>query len=623
MYTLEALRSNIARIISEITETTISIDEIVSPPKPEMGDFAFGCFKLAKERSKNPAELAKEIAGKIKSGGDVIESVSALGPYINFTLNTPLLAHRVLHEILERGDEYGTSTMGGNKEIMLEYANLNSHKEFHVGHLRNILYGLSVDRILDFSGHKSIPVSYINDMGVNVSKCIWLLVRQASAKIEQKSPELKKGEKAKPFVAMPENIWASHVIANLTLEWARQIIESVDPIDRTGKYLGNIYAESTKVLAENEDFKQEVSYIQAKLEAGDQAWKLLWQETRRWSLQELYRYLQDFGVILKRQYLESEFIEQSKEIVDRLIKDGLAIESEGAIIIDLDAYPDPEIQQQKLGVFMLRKSDGNMLYATKDIPLAEKKLEEYPKMHESLLVVDARQAHYFKQLFAVLKIMGYKIPLKHLSFEFVTLPEGAMSSRKGTVITLQDFIARAIELATKEIMSRHKDWNQGKVDHTAWCIAMGGIVFTILKQDPEKIITFEMEKALAFEGDTGPYVQYSITRLNSILEKAKVNNVSDLKGDANFCREQAEKNLILTIARLPEVVERSATEYKPSILAHWCLDASVAINAFYRDMPVMDAPPEVRDARLRLVAASKIALQNGLRLLAIPVPDAM
>lgn len=623
MYTLEALRFNIARIISEITETIVHADEITVPPKSEMGDFAFGCFKLAKEQGKNPAELAKDIASKIKSKGDIIENASALGSYINFTLNTPLLAHRVLHEVLESGDKYGQSMIGSNKEIMLEYANLNSHKEFHVGHLRNILYGLSIDRILDFSGYKSIPVSYINDMGVNVSKCIWLLVRKASSKIEQKTPEVKKGEKIKPFIPMPENIWASHIIANLTLEWAHQIIESVDPSNRTGKYLGNIYAESTKVLEENEDFKKEVSYIQAKLEADDSAWKFLWQETRRWSLQELYRYLQDFGVILKRQYLESEFIEQSKEIVNRLIAEDIAIESEGAIIIDLDAYPDPEIQQQKLGVFMLRKSDGNMLYATKDIPLAEKKLEEYPNMHESLLVVDARQSHYFKQLFAVLKIMGYKIPLKHLSFEFVTLPEGAMSSRKGTVITLQDFIARAIELAKIEIISRHKNWNQGKIDHTAWCIAMGGIIFTMLKQDPDKIITFEMHKALSFEGDTGPYVQYSITRLNSILEKSKIKSLSDIKGDANFCREQSEKNLIMAIARFPEAVERASLEYKPSILARWCLDTASAVNIFYRDVPVIDAPPEERNIRLKLVIAAKIALQNSLKLLAIPMPDAM
>ncbi len=623
MYTLDAIRSNIARLVSEIAEVAIQPSEIVFPPNKEMGDFAFGCFRLAKERKTNPAELAKEIVSKIKSGDQGVESASAEGPYVNFKLNGPLLVHRVLHEVLENGDKYGTSQIGAGKEIMLEYANLNSHKEFHVGHLRNILYGLSVYRLLDFSGFKTIPVSYINDMGVNVSKCIWLLVRQGSAEITQASPKLKKGEKEKPFVPMPEEIWSSHVISNMNMDWAKAIVENVPVKDRTGKYLGNIYAESTKLLEENEDFKKEVSLIQANLEKDDKAWKFLWQETRRWSLQELYRYLQDFGVVLKRQYLESEFTEESKKVVERLIREGIAIESDGAIIIDLDAYPDPEVQKQKLGVFMLRKSDGNMLYATKDIPLAEKKLEEYPKMDESLLVVDTRQAHYFKQLFAVLKIMGYNIPLKHLGYEFVTLPEGAMSSRKGTVITLQDFIARAIELAEAQVVLRHKDWSQGKIDHTSWCIAMGGIIFTMLKQDPEKAITFEMDKALAFEGDTGPYVQYSITRLNSILEKAKVEDITSLKGDASFCKEIAEKNLALAIAGLPEAYERATMEYKPSILAHWCLDAASAINVFYRDIPVLDAKPELRDARLRLAAAAKIALQNGLHGLAIPIPDAM
>jgi arginyl-tRNA synthetase len=623
MYTLEALRSNIARLISEIMEVTIEPSEIVIPPKPEMGDFAFGCFRLSKEQKTNPAELAKTIALKIKTGDYGVESASAEGPYVNFKLNGPLLVHRVLHEVMESGDSYGKSQFGAGKEIMLEYANLNSHKEFHVGHLRNILYGLSIHRLLDFTGYKTIPVSYINDMGVNVSKCIWLLVRRGSAQIAQVPPKPKKGEKVKPFIPMPESLWASHVISNMSVEWAKSIIEDVAPENRTGKYLGNIYAESTKLLEENLDYKKEVSLIQANLEKNDKAWKFLWQETRRWSLQELYHYLQDFGVVLKRQYLESEFTDESKKVVDRLIADGIAMESDGAIIIDLDAYPDPEIQKQKLGVFMLRKSDGNMLYATKDIPLAEKKLEEYPKMAESLLVVDTRQAHYFKQLFAVLKIMGFKIPFKHLGYEFVTLPEGAMSSRKGTVITLQDFIARAIELAEAQVTLRHKDWNQGKVDHTGWCIAMGGIIFTMLKQDPEKAITFEMDKALAFEGDTGPYIQYSITRLNSILEKAKVEEVSSLKGDASFCKEPTEKNLALAIAGLPEAYSRAALEYKPSILAHWCLNTASAINAFYRDIPVLDAAPELRDARLRLVAAAKIALQNGLHGLAIPIPDAM
>lgn len=622
MYTLDALRSNIARLISEIVEVAIEPNEIVFPPNPKMGDFAFGCFKLAKERKTSPAEIAKSIAPKIKAGDHGVESASAEGPYVNFTLSTPLLAHRVMHEVMESGEKYGNCDIGLGRQVMIEYANLNSHKEFHVGHLRNILYGLSIYRILECTGHNTIPVSYINDLGVNVSKCIWLLIRQNAGAVSQTKPE-EKEHKDKPFVPMPDEIWAAHIIQNMNLDYAKKIIEAIPAQNRTGKYLGNIYAESTKLLEENEEYKKEVSLIQSKLEVHDPAWKFIWQETRRWSLQELYRYLQDFGVVLKRQYLESEFTDDAKAIVERLQQEGIAIESEGAIIIDLDSYPDPEIQKQKLGVVILRKSDGNMLYATKDIPLAEKKLQEYPKMDESLLVVDTRQSHYFKQLFAVLKIMGYNIPLKHLGYEFVTLPEGAMSSRKGTVITLQDFIARAIKLAENEVITRHDDWNQGKVDHTSWCIAMGGIIFTMLKQDPEKAITFDMDKALAFDGDTGPYVQYSVTRLNSILEKAKIEDPRKITGDAAFCREPAEKQLALTISRLPEVLAKSALEYKPSILAHWCLEAAAAVNAFYRDVPVLEAPIEIRDARLKLAATAKIALENGLRSLGIPIPDAM
>lgn len=623
MYTLDALRSNIARLISEIAEVAIEPDEIVYPPNKEMGDLAFGCFKLAKERKTNPDELAKTIASKITPGDHGVESAASAGPYVNFKLDGSLLVHRLTHEVFERGEKYGYSEIGLGKQVMLEYANLNSHKEFHVGHLRNILYGLSIYRLLEFTGHETIPVSYINDLGVNVSKCIWLLVRRGADNIEQQKPEPEKRAKPKPFVPMPEHIWASHVIENMTIDWAKKIIDNIPAKNRTGKYLGNVYAESTKLLEENEDFKQEISHIQAKLEEHDPVWKFIWQETRRWSLQELYRYLQDFGVVLKRQYLESEFTDEAGRIVQRLVEQGIAIESDGAIIVDFDAYPDPEIQSQKLGVMILRKSDGNMLYATKDIPLAEKKLEEYPKMDESLLVVDTRQSHYFRQLFALLKIMGYNIPLKHLSYEFVTLPQGAMSSRKGTVITLQDFIAKAIKLAEAEVVKRHKDWNLGKIEYTSWCIAMGGIIFTMLKQDPEKTITFEMEKALAFEGDTGPYVQYSITRLKSILYKARIENFKDINGDTALCKEPAEKDLALAIARLPEVCKRSIAEYKPSILAHWCLDMSAVVNAFYRDIPVLDAEPELKNARIKLVASAKIALENGLRCLAIPTPDAM
>ncbi|MBU2566824.1 arginine--tRNA ligase [Patescibacteria group bacterium] len=622
MYTLSAIKANLARLIGETIELEIDASEIIQPPKPEMGDLAFGCFKIAKIQGQSPAEVAKLIVNKINKKEQGIKEIKVEGPYVNFILDAPTLISRVVHEIEEYGEKYGSNQDGGKQQVMIEYANLNSHKEFHVGHLRNILYGLSVHKMLSFAGWDTIPVSYINDMGANVAKCLWLFVRNGSQSINQIAPKVEKGKKSR-YIPMPADLWATHVLNNLTKEWVNEMLEAIPLQKRTGKYLGEIYAEATKLSEENEEWKKEISAVHSKLEGHDQAWNFLWQETRRWSIQELYSYLQDFGVVIKRQYLESEFIDQSKKVVQDLLDQGVAIESEGAIIIDFDAYPDPDIQKQKLGVMILRKSDGNLLYATKDIPLAQTKLLEYPKMALSLLVVDTRQAHYFQQLFAALKIMGYKIPLKHLGYEFVTLPEGAMSSRKGTVITFQDFIAKAIQVAKAEVMSRHKDWNDGKIEHTAWCIAMGGIIFTILKQDPEKIIIFEIDKALRFDGDTGPYVQYSLTRLSSILQKSKITAAKLKKAEAHKLDHDAEKQLALCLARLPEVCSRAAKEYKPSIIAQWCLEAASLVNAFYRDVQVIDATPEIRDARLKLVSATKVAMQNALTILGIPFPDSM
>jgi len=198
-----------------------------------------------------------------------------------------------------------------------------------------------------------------------------------------------------------------------------------------------------------------------------------------------------------------------------------------------------------------------------------------------------------------------------------------MSSRKGTVVTLQDFVSHAIELATAEVMKRHKDWNQGKIDHTSWCIAMGGIIFTMLKQDPERPIVFNMEKALAFEGDTGPYVQYAITRLSSILQKAVHEKIEYLGADTSNLDHESEHKLAFCLARLPDICTKASEAYKPSVLAAWCLEAASAVNNFYRDVPVMDAPEEVRAARLNLISQTRRALINALWCLGIPVPDAM
>jgi len=198
-----------------------------------------------------------------------------------------------------------------------------------------------------------------------------------------------------------------------------------------------------------------------------------------------------------------------------------------------------------------------------------------------------------------------------------------MASRKGNVVTLQDFMAQAQDAAKREVVERHEDWNDGKIEHAAWCIAMGGVMFAMLKQDPEKAIVFDMKKSLAFEGDTGPYVQYAVTRLGSILEKSKVKSLKLKGADLTLLKEEAEKRLCLRLAQLPEIISKAAALYKPSVIAAWCLDAAADVSTFYRDVKVLEADEGLKLARLRLIAAAKTALTNALWCLGIPVPDAM
>lgn len=622
MYMLDAVKSNLARLIGEVLETVIDPQEIVIPPKPDMGDLAYGCFKLAKDKGLSPNDLAKKVASKIQHLDQSIESVDALGPYVNFKIKNQVFVERVVKEIEAKGEAYGAGDDGHGRQVMLEFANVNTHKEFHVGHLRNILLGLSVHKILDFAGWKTIPVSYINDYGSHVAKCLWLFVREHVKDVPQKIPKAKSSKKDQ-VVAMSPEVWIEHVMQNLSVPWVRKMMESIPVKDRIGSYLGDLYVEASKLLEENDEWKKDISYILHQLESHDPAWTLLWQETKRWSMQEFYRILQDFSVSIQRQYFESEVLDQSIGLIQDLLDKGIAIESQGAVIIDLDAYPDPEIQKQKLGVLMLRKTDGTLIYATKDIPLAELKFMEYPEQVLSIIVVDSRQSLYFKQLFATLKLLGYDKPFKHLAYEFVTLPEGAMASRKGNVILLKDLMQKAFESAKQEVLKRHDDWNEGKVDYTAWCISQGGVNFALLKQDPEKVIVFDMQKALSFEGDTGPYVQYALTRLQAIANKSKQTK-KDLSGaDLSKLEHETEKQLAICLAQFPDVCARSAVLYRPSMIAQWLLETASKVNAFYRDVQVLDAPQDLQVARLRFISATQKCMTNGLRCLGITVPDAM
>lgn len=617
LYSWDAVLRTVARLLSDAANVDVDVTELAAPPNAELGDLAFGCFKLAKQRGTSPAEIAKEIAASFTRvsgpGDETVASAEAAGPYVNIRLQAGAFVSRVVKDVETRAD-YGAVDQGRGKQVMLEYAQPNTHKEIHVGHFRNLILGSSLVSLLRLANWQVIPASYHGDVGAHVAKCLWLFVRKGASSVKQKAPKRKKTDP--PFVPLSDEAWAAYMLEHLTEDAVSAMLKAVPKDQRTGKFLGNLYAESTKVLEENPDWKTEVSVVQRALEAGEKAWSVLWQETRRWSLTEMDRLFQDLGMKIERQYLESEVVDQGQKIVDELLAKGVARESQGAIIVDLE--------EQKLGVFLIRKSDGTSLYATKDLALAGLKFKEFPHLDRSLILVDNRQSLYFKQLFATLRLMGMTVPTEFVGYEFVTLKTGAMSSREGNIVTLQDFRDEVFAYAQEETKKRHSDWTDGRVQHTAWCLLMGGIKFGMLRQDSDKVYVFDTAQALAFDGATGPYVQYAATRLASILRKANWKPRVDADGaELLQLTQPSEKRLAMIIAAFPSAVARSADELKPAVIAQWCLDAATRINEFYHDVNVLDSAPELKQGRLRLVASARTVLVRGLELLGIPVPEEM
>jgi len=565
---------DLAKRLSEVLGTEIKSSEIVLPPDRRLGDFAFGCFKLAKAMGKSPADVAKEIASRLDLKQSDFACATAAGPYVNVSLVIGDAVHRVVREIEIGGEQYGMTRMS-KPELLIEYAQPNTHKEIHVGHLRAMVVGQSLVNILAGDGWNVVPMSYHGDVGAHVAKCLWWIMKNGG-------------------------------------------IDELKPEQRTGEYLGKMYTEASKQLEANPDLKDEVSEVQRKLEAHDPVLEKIWQETRRWSLDEMAKIFDELGVKIKRQYLESEVVDRGQQMVDELLKKGVAKESQGAIVVDLE--------DKKLGIFLIRKSDGTSLYATKDLSLAELKFKEYPDAERSMIVVDNRQSFYFKQLFETLNMMKIGKPQEFVGFEYVTLKSGAMSSREGNIVTYEDFRDEVVKYATDEVVKRHAEhgWNDGKIDHTAWCIAMAGMKFGMLKQDNDKLYTFDLEQSLSFDGDTGPYCQYAATRLASIMRKAAPG--SPFKSSEQLTRaydHASEKSLALVLAQFPSKIHQAAEELRPSVIAQWCIDAAQSVSEFYHAVPVLESEGDLKEGRLRLVAAARQALVSGLGLLSIPVPDEM
>jgi arginyl-tRNA synthetase len=585
LHSLARAKEEIAQQLGEMlpADVSVSASDLEEPPQSDLGDLAFPCFGLAKSMRKAPPMIAADLAGKfVKSG--VLESAHSVGPYVNFRLNRDVFAQSVLLDYAS-----GATTnfsLPDPKQLIIEYGQPNTHKEVHVGHLRNFFIGLSVVRLLEAVGHKVIPVSYIGDVGAHVAKCLWAYKR------------FHDGERPEP--------------------------------GKEGKFLGGIYTEASLKVEEDESLKDEISAVQRAIESGDPEWTALWKETRQWSLDEMEAIFTELGCQFDRIYTESEVEGPGKDLVNKMLSDGIAVESQGAIVMDFS--------DEGLGYFLLLKSDGNSLYSTKELALARQKFIDYPDTDISIHIVDTRQSLYFQQFFATLKRLGFVKDLVHLAYDFVTLKDGAMSSRKGNVITYAEFRDQMKELATKETRIRHAEWSDRQVKETAWKITEAAMKFSMLKQDNDKPITYDPKEALAFDGFTGPYVQYAHARMCSILAKSRTGSVkeSDLTShgqklltdyitgqqEASFAED--EFAVLRKVAKLPETLISSARDFRPSLMAQYAFELAQEASGFYRDVPVLSAETENdRIRRLAIVAVVKNALEKTLYLLGIGAPEEM
>lgn len=569
MYLLDKYKKQVVNQINKIFgKKVVKEAELSYPPNLEMGDLSLPCFAIAKEIGKSPADAAKEILSNFNRGG-FIDGIKIVGPYLNFTFKKSKLSENVLNEINDLKDEYGKNNSGKKERVMVEFSNANTHKEYHVGHLRNLCYGDAVTKLLNANGSHAIPVSYINDFGIHVAKTLWAY------------QNFRKNEK------LPEN---------------------------KGYFLGQTYVMSAKKAEEDKTASQMIEMTMKKIESRKGEEYELWKETRKWSIEQFNKIYQELNIEFKDTFYENEYIDKGLDMVGSLYEKEILKKSDGAVIADLEKY--------NLGVLVFLRSNGTALYPVADLALAGEKFKKY-NLDKSIYVTDNRQGLHFKQLFKVLELMGHKEKFIHLEYEVVKLPSGMMSSRSGNVVTYEDLKDKLLLRVREETKKRHSDWSDEKIEEAARVISVGAIKFEMLKVGAMQIITFDIEKSLEFSGFTAAYLQYSCARISSILRKADIKEWKNVKVDFVKLKEDKEGALVLKLAKYPEIVKRAGDSYDPSVICKYLFELGQMFNDYYHAVQVLNTEEDEKNSRLYLLLQIKNVIKNGLGLIGIDVLDEM
>jgi arginyl-tRNA synthetase len=520
-------------------------------------------------RAQELAELVKAEIGSLRG----IRRVEAVKGYLNLYFDTAEYAARVVDQVLEQGGQFGAGERGGER-VMVEFSHPNTHKAFHVGHLRGTILGDVICRILETAGYQVVRANYPGDMGLHVIKWLWAYLK---------------------FHAGEE-----------------------PPADIT-QWMGDVYADASRRLEENPELEAELRAVYARWDQRDPQVVALWERTR-----QIYAAL---DIRFDKYYFNSQEEKPGKEVVEELVRRGIAIDERpqgGAVIVKIDELLGLTKEQYRTAVVL--RSDGTALYATEDLALVRHKFSDYPGMEKSLYVVDVRQSLHFTQVFKILEIAGYEQAAKcgHISYELVTLPGNVvMSSREGTVVLLEGLLREATARAYAVVKTKNPALSEEQMQSVARAVGIGALKFPMLARENTRLVTFDWDSALDFNGQAAPYIQYAHVRCNSILRRAEVDRTSLPPATFTHALESAEVELVDQLSRLPGVVQSGAAEFKPLLVTSYAYDLAKAFNDFYNLCPVIQAEANVRAARLRLVAAARQTIANALALLGITAPEVM
>ena len=562
-------------LIAEKIANAMNLDKneikqyIEIPPQSDMGDFAFPCFKLAKTLRKSPVQIADEIKEKI-SEDEYIEKIETKSGYLNFYINNTKLVEEVLEEINNHENDFGKSNEGTGKTVLIDYSAPNIAKPFHVGHLRTTLIGNALYKIYKYLGYNTIGINHLGDYGTQFGKMI-----------------------------------------EAYKMWGSEYDLSEDAINK----MVDMYVRINNLCKEDEEVLERCRENFKLLEEGDKYCTELWEHFKEISLKEFDKIYDILGVKFDSLNGEAFYADKTDEVVEILKEKGKLTESEGAEIVDL---ADEGIETPCI----IKKANGSTIYATRDLAAILYRARTYD-FDKCLYVVAYEQNLHFKQIFAVAKYLvdeKYVKGLKHVSYGMVQLPTGKMSTRLGNVVKIEDLITETIEKA-KEIITTKNPKLENK-DEVAKKVGIAAIIFNTLSTTNNKDQIFDWNTALNFQGETGPYIQYTYVRTKSVLEKVgKIPTVSEV--DFSTLTDDSSIKVLKSLYAFKETLEMTVEKNEPAILARYLIEVSQNYSNFYNDNKVLVEDEKVKNSRAYLTYAVGIVLKTGASLLGIQMPDKM